>query len=132
MTRSRTLSHSTTPKTYTKSWTSTIIYKLRQDWSLKEDVVCEDKVLMDLKAKKDKVYPYQPYPMHFPLKRFRCPTLPMQNRMFPGGVARCWREPLCARAWTEPRGLPKMIRSLFQKSTPVSILVATAVLHGKP
>jgi hypothetical protein len=63
------------PKTYTRSWTSTIIYKLRPDWSLKEDIACEDRVLMDLKAKKDKVYPYQPYPMNFPVEAIPLPDV---------------------------------------------------------
>jgi hypothetical protein len=63
------------PKTYTRPWTSTIIYKLRADWSLKEDVACEDKILMDLKAKKDKVYPYQPYPMSFPVEAIPLPDV---------------------------------------------------------
>jgi hypothetical protein len=63
------------PKTYTRTWTSTIIYKLRPDWSLKEDIVCEDKILMDLKAKKEKVYPYQPYPMIFPVEAIPLPDV---------------------------------------------------------
>jgi hypothetical protein len=63
------------PKTYTRTWTSTIIYKLRADWSLKEDVACEDKILMDLKAKKDKVYPNQPYPMNFPVEAIPLPDV---------------------------------------------------------
>ena len=63
------------PKAYTRSWSSTIIYKLRPDWSLKEDVSCEDKILMDLKAKKDKVYPYQPYPMNFPTEAIPLPDV---------------------------------------------------------
>lgn len=63
------------PKTYTRTWTSTIIYRLRPDWSLKEDVACEDKILMDLKAKKDKVYPFQPYPMNFPTEAIPLPDV---------------------------------------------------------
>ncbi len=65
------------PKTYTRPWSSTIIYKLRSgaDWSLKEDIVCEDKILMDLKAKKDRVYPYQPYPMNFPTEAIPLPDV---------------------------------------------------------
>jgi len=63
------------PKTYTKPWTSTIIYKLRPDWSLKEDIACEDKILMDLKAKKAKVYPFQPYPMNFPVEAIPLPDV---------------------------------------------------------
>jgi hypothetical protein len=63
------------PKTYTRTWTSTIIYKLRPDWSLKEDIACEDKILMDLKARKDKVYPYQPYPMNFPVEAIPLPDV---------------------------------------------------------
>ena len=63
------------PKTYTRSWTSTIVYKLRPDWSLKEDIACEDKILMDLKAKKAKVYPYQPYPMNFPTEAIPLPDV---------------------------------------------------------
>jgi hypothetical protein len=63
------------PKTYTRTWSSTIIYKLRPDWSLKEDIACEDKILMDLKAKKDKVYPYQPYPMNFPTEAIPLPDV---------------------------------------------------------
>jgi hypothetical protein len=65
------------PKTYTRPWSSTIVYKLRSgaDWSLKEDIVCEDKILMDLKAKKDKVYPYQPYPMNFPTEAIPLPDV---------------------------------------------------------
>lgn len=63
------------PKTYTKSWSSTIIYKLRPDWSLKEDIVCEDKILMDLKAKKARVYPNQPYPMNFPTEAIPLPDV---------------------------------------------------------
>jgi hypothetical protein len=63
------------PKAYTRSWTSTIIYKLRPDWSLKEDVACEDRILMDLKAKKDKVYPFQPYPMSFPVEAIPLPDV---------------------------------------------------------
>jgi hypothetical protein len=65
------------PKTYTRPWSSTIVYKLRSgaDWSLKEDIVCEDKILMDLKAKKDRVYPYQPYPMNFPTEAIPLPDV---------------------------------------------------------
>lgn len=65
------------PKTYTRSWSSTIVYKLRSgaDWALKEDIACEDKILMDLKAKKDKVYPYQPYPMNFPTEAIPLPDV---------------------------------------------------------
>ena len=63
------------PKTYTRPWSSTIIYKLRPDWSLKEDIACEDKILMDLKAKKEKVYPYQPYLMHFPVEAIPLPDV---------------------------------------------------------
>jgi hypothetical protein len=63
------------PKTYTKPWSSRIIYKLHTDWSLREDIVCEDRILMDLKAKKDKVYPYQPYPMHFPVEAIPLPDV---------------------------------------------------------
>jgi len=65
------------PKTYTRPWSSTIVYKLRSgaDWSLKEDIVCEDKILMDLKAKKEKVYPYQPYPMNFPIEAIPLPDV---------------------------------------------------------
>ncbi|HXC32789.1 MAG TPA: hypothetical protein VNZ56_09965 [Verrucomicrobiae bacterium] len=63
------------PKTYTRTWSSTIIYKLHPDWSLKEDIACEDKILMDLKAKKDKVYPYQPYPMNFPTEAIPLPDV---------------------------------------------------------
>ena len=65
------------PKTYTRPWSSTIIYKLRTgaDWALKEDIACEDKILMDLKAKKDKVYPYQPYPMNFPTEAIPLPDV---------------------------------------------------------
>jgi hypothetical protein len=65
------------PKTYTRPWSSTIVYKLRPgaEWALKEDVACEDKILMDLKAKKDKVYPYQPYPMNFPVEAIPLPDV---------------------------------------------------------
>lgn len=63
------------PKTYTRPWTSRIIYKLRPDWSLREDIACEDKILMDLKAKKDKVYPNQPYPMNFPVEAIPLPDV---------------------------------------------------------
>jgi hypothetical protein len=65
------------PKTYTRPWSSTIVYKLRSgaDWSLKEDIVCEDKILMDLKAKKERVYPYQPYPMNFPTEAIPLPDV---------------------------------------------------------
>jgi len=63
------------PKTYTRPWSSTIVYKLRPDWSLKEDIACEDKILMDLKAKKNKVYPYQPYPMNFPTEAIPLPDV---------------------------------------------------------
>jgi hypothetical protein len=65
------------PKTYTRLWSSTIIYKLRTgaDWALKEDIACEDKILMDLKAKKDRVYPYQPYPMNFPTEAIPLPDV---------------------------------------------------------
>ncbi len=63
------------PKTYTRQWSSTIVYKLRAEWSLKEDVACEDKILMDLKAKKEKVYPYQPYPMNFPTEAIPLPDV---------------------------------------------------------
>ena len=67
------------PKTYTKSWTSTIIYKLHPDWSLREDIVCEDRILMDLKAKKNKVFPYQPYPMMFPVEEIPRPEIPADH-----------------------------------------------------
>jgi hypothetical protein len=63
------------PKTYTRTWTSKIIYKLRPDWSLREDIACEDHILMDLKAKKDKVYPYQPYSMSFPVEAIPLPDV---------------------------------------------------------
>ncbi len=63
------------PKTYTKPWSSKIIYKLHPDWALHEDVICEDRILMDLKAKKDKVYPYQPYPMTFPVEAIPLPDV---------------------------------------------------------
>jgi hypothetical protein len=63
------------PKTYTRTWTSKIIYKLRPDWSLREDIACEDRILMDLKAKKDKVYPYQPYSMSFPVEAIPLPDV---------------------------------------------------------
>ena len=65
------------PKAYTRPWSSTIIYKLRTgaDWALKEDIACEDKILMDLKAKKDRVYPYQPYPMNFPTEAIPLPDV---------------------------------------------------------
>ena len=65
------------PKTYTRPWSSTIVYKLRTgpDWALKEDIACEDKILMDLKAKKDRVYPYQPYPMNFPTEAIPLPDV---------------------------------------------------------
>ena len=63
------------PKAYTRTWTSIVNYKLRPDWSLKEDISCEDKILMDLKAKKEKVYPYQPYPMSFPVEAIPLPDV---------------------------------------------------------
>ena len=63
------------PKTYTRPWSSKIIYKLHPDWSLREDIVCEDRILMDLKAKKDKVYPGQPYPMSFPIEAIPLPDV---------------------------------------------------------
>ena len=63
------------PKTYTRPWSSKIIYKLHPDWSLREDIVCEDRILMDLKAKKDKVYPNQPYPMSFPVEAIPLPDV---------------------------------------------------------
>ena len=63
------------PKTYTRLWSSKIIYKLRPDWVIREDIVCEDKILMDLKAKKDKVYPGQPYPMSFPVEAIPLPDV---------------------------------------------------------
>jgi len=63
------------PKTYTKPWSSTIIYKLHPDWTIHEDIVCEDRILMDLKNKKDKVYPFQPYPMSFPVEAIPLPDV---------------------------------------------------------
>ena len=65
------------PKTYTRPWNSTIVYRLRSgdDWALKEDVACEDRILMDLKTKKDKVYPFQPYPMNFPTEAIPLPDV---------------------------------------------------------
>jgi len=63
------------PKTYTRPWSSKIIYKLHPEWSLREDTVCEDRILMDLKAKKDKVYPFQPYPMNFPAEAIPLPDV---------------------------------------------------------
>jgi len=63
------------PKAYTKPWSSKIIYKLHPDWSLREDIVCEDRILMDLKTKKDKVYPYQPYTMSFPVEAIPLPDV---------------------------------------------------------
>ena len=63
------------PKTYTRPWSSKIIYKLRPDWTIHEDIVCEDKILMDLKAKKDKVYPGMPYPMSFPVEAIPLPDV---------------------------------------------------------
>ena len=33
---------------------------------LKEQFLCEDRILVDLKARKDKFYSHQPYPMEFP------------------------------------------------------------------
>ena len=67
------------PKTYTKPWTSKIIYKLHADWSIREDIVCEDRILMDLKAKKTKVFPYQPYPMMFPVEEIPRPKIPADH-----------------------------------------------------
>ena len=67
------------PKTYTKSWTSTIIYKLHPDWSIREDIVCEDRILMDLKARKNKVFPFQPYPMNFPVEEIPRPEIPADH-----------------------------------------------------
>jgi hypothetical protein len=67
------------PKTYTKTWTSTIIYKLHSDWSIREDIVCEDRILMDLKAKKNKIFPFQPYPMHFPVEEIPRPEIPADH-----------------------------------------------------
>jgi hypothetical protein len=65
------------PKTYTRPWNSTIVYKLRSgaEWALKEDVSCEDRILMDLKTKKEKVYPFQPYPMNFPTEAIPLPDV---------------------------------------------------------
>lgn len=65
------------PKTYTRTWSSTIVYKLRSgsEWALKEDVSCEDRILMDLKTKKEKVYPFQPYPMNFPTEAIPLPDV---------------------------------------------------------
>ena len=67
------------PKTYTKSWTSMIIYKLHSDWFIREDIVCEDRILMDLKAKKSKVFPFQPYPMNFPVEEIPRPEIPADH-----------------------------------------------------
>jgi len=67
------------PKTYTRSWTSTIIYKLHSDWSIREDIVCEDRILMDLKTKKNKVFPFQPYPMNFPVEEIPRPEIPADH-----------------------------------------------------
>jgi hypothetical protein len=67
------------PKTYTKSWTSTIIYKLHSDWSIREDIVCEDRILMDLKAKQNKVFPFQPYPLSFPVEEIPRPEIPADH-----------------------------------------------------
>src|SRR5215469_3189361 len=65
------------PKSYTRAWNSTIVYRLRSgsDWALKEDVSCEDRILMDLKVKKDKVYPFQPYPLNFPTEAIPLPDV---------------------------------------------------------
>ena len=63
------------PKAYSRSWTSKIIYKLHPDWSVREDITCEDRILMDLKARKDRVYPSQPYPMDFPLEAIPLPDV---------------------------------------------------------
>jgi len=63
------------PKTYTRPWSSKVIYKLHPDWWLHEDVACEDRILMDLKTKKDEVYPYQPYPMTFPVEAIPLPDV---------------------------------------------------------
>jgi hypothetical protein len=66
-------------KTYTKTWTSKITYKLHADWSIREDIVCEDRILMDLKAKKNKIFPYQPYPMIFPVEEIPRPKIPADD-----------------------------------------------------
>ena len=54
------------PKTYTKPWKAKVVYNLQKNWELKEQFLCEDRILVDLKARKDKFYPHQPYPMEFP------------------------------------------------------------------
>ena len=64
------------PKTYTKPWKSKVVYQLRADWEMRENFMCEDQVLMDLKAKKDKIYPHQPYPMVFPAVTIPLPPAP--------------------------------------------------------
>jgi len=63
------------PKTYTRPWSSKIIYRLHPNWVIREDIVCEDKILMDLKAKKAKVYAGQPYPMSFPVEAIPLPDV---------------------------------------------------------